>query len=180
MIQIRNSVFETNSSSTHSIAIPKSVSEYSRYMQFEFGEFGWGEEEVDQLDYFYTALYELYSGEELQQHLNQLEDILSRHGIEYTMADRNISRFYNCAYIDNASNLRQLVDELFLDEDKLLRFLTCGLVFTSNDNGGTDGFIERDEEYIERYDWDLKQCVEEINPFYMKDADDYEWYYKGN
>lgn len=40
MKTIRSNVFETNSSSTHSIAIPKNCSE-TNYISFHIGEFGW-------------------------------------------------------------------------------------------------------------------------------------------
>ena len=57
MRQIRSSVFETNSSSTHSIAIPRS-SPLIKGIAFQIGEFGWGFNSVDPADYFYTAIYE--------------------------------------------------------------------------------------------------------------------------
>lgn len=41
--QIRKSVFETNSSSTHAICITKKKDNYKLpdHIDFEFGEFGW-------------------------------------------------------------------------------------------------------------------------------------------
>ena len=56
MRQIRNGVFETNSSSTHSIAIPRSCNNIN-YISFHIGEFGWEWEEANPADYFYTAIY---------------------------------------------------------------------------------------------------------------------------
>ena len=41
MIQIRNGVFETNSSSTHSICIPKKTSIKRDSIYFGIGEYGW-------------------------------------------------------------------------------------------------------------------------------------------
>ena len=55
MKTIRSNVFETNSSSTHSIAIPKNC-EATNFISFHVGDFGWGWEEVDPADYFYTAI----------------------------------------------------------------------------------------------------------------------------
>lgn len=42
--QIRKSVFETNSSSTHAICITKKKDNYKLpdHIDFEFGKFGWG------------------------------------------------------------------------------------------------------------------------------------------
>ena len=63
MKTIRSNVFETNSSSTHSIAIPKNC-ETNNFISFHVGDFGWGWEEVDPADYFYTAIYETSNTEE--------------------------------------------------------------------------------------------------------------------
>ena len=52
MKQIRNGVFETNSSSIHSIAISKEpVINFLDTIHFRLGEFGWEFDEVDSGDY---------------------------------------------------------------------------------------------------------------------------------
>ena len=56
MRQIRKGTFETNSSSTHSLAIPKDSVKYPKSISFHLGEFGWGWEEEDPADYLYTAI----------------------------------------------------------------------------------------------------------------------------
>lgn len=64
MKQIRNSVFETNSSSTHSVTISMSGGDYlekpSELPVIKFGEFGWEEvkysEVEDKLSYFVTMI----------------------------------------------------------------------------------------------------------------------------
>ena len=56
MIQIRSSVFETNSSSTHSIAISKKPVVAGKYIRFCIGEFGWANGIADTADYLYTYL----------------------------------------------------------------------------------------------------------------------------
>ena len=57
MIQIRSNVFETNSSSTHSICIQKKPvdADYS-YIAFHAGEYGWEERIVNLGNYLYTAI----------------------------------------------------------------------------------------------------------------------------
>ena len=83
MKTIRSNVFETNSSSTHSIAIPKNC-ETNNFISFHVGDFGWGWEEVDPADYFYTAIYETSNTEEeLKQKLDKLSSILESRGISY-------------------------------------------------------------------------------------------------
>ena len=61
MIKIRQNVFETNSSSTHSIAIPKEC-DTSRlsHIVFGFGKFGWEKDEVDPINYLYTGIMDAY------------------------------------------------------------------------------------------------------------------------
>ena len=41
MISIRYNTFETNSSSTHSLAVPKKVEHIPSDVRFHFGDFGW-------------------------------------------------------------------------------------------------------------------------------------------
>ena len=84
--------------------------------------------------------------------------------------------------IDHGSELTDFVDELLTDEDKLVRFLSRGLVFTGNDNSDTEErcFIKRDTEYFKEYDWRTKTESKIKNPYYMTDQNDYDWYWKGN
>jgi hypothetical protein len=191
--QIRNNVFETNSSSTHSIAIPKKCETPSN-ISFYTGDFGWSFSEVDAVNYFYTAIYETSETEtEVLEKIQKLKDILESHGVEYHFttprthtwhSDYN-DKYYFClddGGIDHGYELKDFVDELLNDEDKLLRFLGGGLVFTGNDNSDTEErcFIKRNEEYLDDWDWSTKQRFKVKNPYYMSDHEDYDWYYKGN
>lgn len=178
MIQIRSGVFETNSSSTHSIAIPRNSGTPSR-IHFYVGEFGWGFEEVDAADYFYTALYETSETMvEFEEKLEKLKAILKSHNIEASFEDANCNErngwlSYD-GYIDHGYELKSFVDELLNNEDKLLRFLGGGLVFTGNDNCDSMGFTERNMEFI--HDWDSMYKVK--NKYYMPNHNEYEWYDK--
>lgn len=193
MKQIRQNVFETNSSSTHSIAIPKKC-EAPRSVDFHTDEFGWSFDEVDASNYFYTAIYETSETEdEALEKIEKLKSILESHGIEYYFAkvkshtwhsDYNDKEYFSLddGYIDHGDELKSFVDELLDDEDKLLRFLGGGLVFTGNDNSdiGASCFIERCEEYLDDYDWETKLEFKIKNPYYMSDHEKYDWYFKGN
>lgn len=184
--QIRTMVFETNSSSTHSIAIPKNC-ETVNHVDFHVGRFGWEFVQVDAANYLYTAIYEIsYSKEELSEKIEKLENILYEHGIYFDLDRPKIdvwhddyeNRDYLClddGYIDHGCELRDFVDELLNNGDKLVRFISGGLVFTGNDNSDSEGFISRNEEFIEDYDGHIKK-----NRYYINNHADYEWYYKGN
>lgn len=193
MKQIRNNVFETNSSSTHSIAIPKRC-EVPSSVALYTDEFGWSFDEVDAANYFYTAIYETSETEsEVQEKIEKLKNILEAHDIEYHFArvkshtwhsDYDDRDYFSLddGYIDHGYELKGFVEELLNDEDKLLRFLSGGLVFTGNDNSDTEQrcFISRDEEFLDDYDWSTRQTFKIKNPYYMSNHEDYEWYYKGN
>lgn len=185
MIQVRKGVFETNSSSTHSIAIPRNCSSTIGGICFQVGEFGWGWESVDPADYFYTAIYTVSETlAEAEEKICRLKDILNYYNIEFNFEDVECEEHNGWlsfdGYIDHGYELKDFVDELLNNGDKLVRFLSGGLVFTGNDNSESNGFISRNEEFIENYDWRSRTCYKERNPYYMSDCDDYEWHYKGN
>lgn len=66
-IIIRNGIFETNSSSVHSICISKKPVENvkGKKIAFYLGEYGWENETVDTTDYLYTAIMCQSNSEEL-------------------------------------------------------------------------------------------------------------------
>lgn len=189
--QIRSNVFETNSSSTHSIAIPRNC-ESTNNVSFYIGEFGWGFEEVDAADYLYTAIYESSETEsEAKEKIEKLENILNERGIAYHFGrvdshiwhDNYENKDYlslDNGYIDHGYELKDFVEELLNNGDKLVRFISGGLVFTGNDNSDSNGFISRYEEFIEDYDWRTHTTIKDKNQYYMSNHEDYEWYYKGN
>lgn len=191
--QIRNSVFETNSSSTHSIAIPKDC-KATNNVNFYIGEFGWDWKEVDAADYLYTAIYYMAETDsEAKEKVEKIKSVLEERGIDYHFGrveshiwhddDDNKDYFsLDNGYIDHCYELKDFLDELLNDEDKLIRFLSGGLVFTGNDNSNTEErcFVNRDEEYLDDYNWRTGQSFKIKNPYYMSNHADYEWYYKGN
>ena len=191
MIQIRSSVFETNSSSTHSIAIPRNCTS-ATHVSFCIDEFGWGCEEADAANYLYTAIYMLSESEaEAKEKIEKLKNVLNERGISYYFGrveshvwhDKYDNTDYFCldnGYIDHGYELKDFVDELLNNEDKLVRFISGGLVFTGNDNSDNYGFIRRYEEFTEDYDWRTKTTTKYKNQYYMSNHEDYEWYYKGN
>lgn len=191
--QIRSSVFETNSSSMHSIAIPRNCKAVDS-VHFNIGEFGWEWDEADAANYLYTAIcFNSDSESEVNEKIERLKNILNKRGIScefgdiesHIWHDEYDNKDYFCldnGYIDHGYELKEFVDELFNDEDKLVRFISGGLVFTGNDNSNTEDwcFISRNQEYLEKHDWFTKTTTQIKNPYYMSNHTDYEWYDKGN
>lgn len=166
--QIRSSVFETNSSSTHSIAISKKKPVIGKYIHFGIGEFGWENDCVDTADYLYTAILEQDESEEL---LNKLKEILDKYSIEY-----EFDKWLGYGYIDHSYELREFMFAILDDEDLLMRYLFGdSMVYTGNDNQDDcpNGCNIACEKY---YDYDSDKMV--ANPYH--DPENYDYFYKGN
>ena len=164
---IRHDTFETNSSSVHSLAIPKHTEgNYPNSIHFRIGEFGWEfTDGNDPASYLYTAIL-TYFVEEKRQHrqekLDYLKEVLDRHYIEYTF-DEPIwwkGNDYDCldnGNIDHSNALGEFLEAVFATETTLLDFIFYGIVVTGNDNS--------------------EDSNPDCNYYYDKD---YDWYYKGN
>lgn len=176
--QIRNNVFETNSSSTHSIAISKKPVVIGKSIHFGIGEFGWENDCVDTADYLYTAILEQDNRDDL---LNRLKEILNSYSIEYEFDEplwrqSSYGNYLGYGYIDHSYELREFLDTILSDEDLLMRYLFGDSnVYTGNDNQDPcpNGCDIADEEY---YDWGSNKMV--INPYH--DPENYDYFYKGN
>lgn len=182
MIQIRQGVFETNSSSTHSIAIPKKCDTIVNQVHFGLDEYDWENKTVhDTASYLYTAIMCAYKEEERIKKLAQLTTILNEHNIAYTFEKPQwVNGWYGNKVIDNghidhAYETRELVEALLDDEDMLLRYLSNGVVYTGNDNQE----LRPDACNIaDDYMWDYDRDVEVENPYH--DEESYDYFYKGN
>ena len=188
MISIRYNTFETNSSSTHSLAVPKKVEHIPSDIRFHFGEFGWRrEDDIDPADYLYTGIV-TGSQEIREKYLPKLKEVMERNNIKAKYANYELSSYKwdgkteyyvsgDYGYVDHAYELEYFFEWLFEDDDRVLRFISDGLVFTGNDNDDESaGFVNRDEKEI--YDWETGE--NRPNPYYMENCDEYDWFYKGN
>ena len=181
--QIRNSVFETNSSSTHSIAISKKPAIIRKSIHFGIGEFGWSNGCANPADYLYTAILEQDNRDDL---LNKLKEILDKYSIEYKFeepewvksSDGNYKWLDN-GYVDHSYELREFLEVILSNEDLLMRYLFGDSnVYTGNDNedGDPSGCRIADEYY-----WDedeMGNYVKKPNPYH--DSENYDYFYKGN
>lgn len=179
MFQIRNGVFETNSSSTHSICIPKETKTTVNQVHFGIGEYGWVNESVDPASYLYTAI--LYLGyDKCEERLLRLTDILNKHDIAYTFEEPqweewNGRKYLENGYVDHGCEARQIVETLLNDEDMLIRYLSEGEVYTGSDNQDPD-YSGCDIAFEYMYDYDTNE--ETPNPYH--DEEKYDYFYKGN
>lgn len=169
--QIRRGVFETNSSSTHSICISKAPVTLGKHIYFAAGEYGWENACVDASSYLYTAILEMDDKDEL---INKLKGILDKYSIEYTFKEP--SGWYGIDHVDEA---REFIDAVLSDEDMLMRCLFGdSIVYTGNDNQDDDpGGCNIADEYIWIENED-GEYIEQKNPYY--DPEHYEYFIKGN
>ena len=93
MIQERKNIFETNSSSTHSVCLTNATNKYNwneldeyvssedRRLHIKFGEFGWGDDEYEdaynKLSYLLTMILELRKASFGKEGIKTLEEFYS-------------------------------------------------------------------------------------------------------
>lgn len=171
MKKIRKSVFETNSSSTHSICIAKCDEELTipKSLHFEFGEFGWQYSTLQSINekasYLYTGF--ISEGREDDAFLKIFEVLRSK-GIEVT-AEKPIYEMYiytnhrgelvevklnQNGYIEDSGELNDFLNDICKDENKLMNYLFSDLSFiiTGNDNHKEEA-VDIDVDYPHyRYD----------------------------
>ena len=174
MLQIRHGVFETNSSSTHSICISKTHVDVpkGKKIYFTFGKYGWDDRTVgDTASYLYTGIY----GDEGA--LTKLKSILDKWGVEYEFEQPRDSGwgYLEHGYVDHSEGLREFVFAVLSDEDLLARYLfgnAC--IYTGNDNEDNDPetFGQARSYY---YD---EECERRDNPYH--DPEHFDYFFKGN
>lgn len=183
MIQVRNNVFETNSSSTHSIAISKHPVVIGKAISFRIGEFGWENDIANTADYLYTAILEQRNSNEL---LNKLKDILDKYSIEYHFEEPEYQissdgkyKWMKYGYIDHGYELDEFLNAILSNEDLLMRYLFGNsTVYTGNDNQDcVPSGCNIADEYTYEED-ENGRYVEVLNPYH--DPVNYEYFYKGN
>lgn len=160
MRQIRMNVFETNSSSTHSICISKQnrdiPEELPKLLIFRHAEFGWDHmtyhDTQNKANYLYQAIYDLYrynifTREEYNKILTKIADILIKYDVmtEFDPVQKDAYGI-EYGYIDHAEELGDFIRWICRGEKKLLRYLFSGKSFivTGNDNEGHDVKIHVD------------------------------------
>lgn len=165
MIEIRSSIFETNSSSVHVLVIPKDTSISIPHKVFlSGGEYGWSfDTEQDTLNYFYQACVD-----QGREELEKFFDYLKSKGVEeihapeinWVKSEWNGKEHEyaenNDGYIDHCEEIP--LDELFANENLLDRFLFGNGSFVETGNDNSDGCPDEDN-----YDHDIYDTIEKGN-----------------
>lgn len=160
MKQIRRNVFETNSSSTHSICITKNdlLNDKRTFVDFTFGEFGWEYGTLttirEKASYLYTGIYSVCydDSKRLKYCLDSVKETLSSNGIDCEFEEKSKS-YWDNGYVDHGNELNDFVNDLVGDSDKLMRYLFSddSFVITGNDNDESDVDINVDYEHNKYY-----------------------------
>lgn len=201
MIQVRHNIFETNSSSSHALALSKEA-DYKNHpdvVYFNQGEFSWEDEEVSSADYLYTYILTQVEGwyrddviavEEIldSYYIKRIDDLLSKFGIKcifdgYTIENDSYGGSGGVeitGYIDHQSQdmLSAIFYDLMDDEKLLYRYLFASHVYTGNDNESSeapDHILKRDygDAQIEKWNYTTERYDYTDNPYYDPEHFDY-------
>jgi hypothetical protein len=145
MFNIRKGIFETNSSSTHSICVSKN-NDYKipSSLKFEVGEYGWQNEflyDSEELaSYLYTAIYEVYENREIEDFKNYIYEVLGKHDCEAEFVEPEVGEWgLKEGYIDHCYETKDFLEAVRHSEKRLLRFLFSpeSFILLGNNNDET-------------------------------------------
>ena len=145
MKTIRKGVFETNSSSTHSICIATDTTiDFPKSLHFEFGEFGWECDTLNSIEekasYLYTGLFNNERFKDIESIINILETkniiVTKEEAIESTHSykDNNgelvsYTSYDNTGYVGHSDDMDSFLDEMASNNDSLFKYLFSPLSF---------------------------------------------------
>lgn len=167
-VQIRRGVFETNSSSTHSISIDTSERfiKIPKKLVFKAGEYGWEfhrySSAEDKASYLFTGIIDAYQKEEAEKYLDIIKEWLEEEGVEeiefpeITYSEEGWSSKVNGSdyfYVDHASELLDFLEWIFQTKDHLIRFLFSPRSFIATGNDNSDEELDDEVNYdVERFE----------------------------
>jgi len=150
MKKIRNAVFETNSSSSHSISVSDvnsdelmdnvMVMDENDNVVVEPGEFGWEEEvyndSVTKASYMLTYIKN-YCGDRESEFEEMLKDVIKEQtGCNDVIFNESGDKYYNYGYIDHQSSSNDQLHWVFENKETLRQFIFNreSILETDNDN----------------------------------------------
>lgn len=163
MLNIRKSLFETNSSSMHSICIQRNNQfiDIPEKLNLQPGEFGWDCEVLTSPltlgSYLYTALLcNLRNNKkELSDWKTYIYEACHNVGCEVDFSEPTVDEYgFTHYYIDHGSDyaIIDFLDKLRHNEKRLIRFLfgQHSFIITSNDNNGYDFFYDTKNKLVDQ------------------------------
>jgi len=145
-LKIRSNVFETNSSSTHSICVTKNniLDKKLNNIEFTIGEFGWECRIIYDVDTKAKYLYTAILVEDKLDLIDKIKIILDNNNIEYNFETPEYETWeyegreytnLKYGYIDHSEDLDEFLN-ICEDENKLMRYLFSSesFIITGNDN----------------------------------------------
>ena len=181
-MQIRQGVFETNSSSIHAICISKDHDvdklDFPLSIEFVRDEFGrWNDKLSDtheKASYLYEAILGIYKNN-ADEKLRHIENVLSKCGITCSFEDSSYG------YIDHviSGDLKCWIEEMMNDDEMLLTYLFGdAFIITGNDE---DGIIDEIlHNGVTKVDTDWRSYTEYDFDHYKSEFDSYDIYEKVN
>jgi hypothetical protein len=165
---VRKNIFETNSSSTHSIVVGNNGEDVyaglPKRLEFHGDEFGWEHrlytDTQTKANYLFTSL--IYT-DTPHEYVERIKSTLAKWGIEATFEEIVEKRYSSgdvyyeidgdYSYVDHGGQNRELVKELCEDEAKLMIYLFSdgSYVETSNDNNDYPILGEEPENVLMEY-----------------------------
>jgi hypothetical protein len=143
---IRQSVFETNSSSTHSICVAKTTDlNIPSTLHFEVGDFGWEwgalRSTTEKASYLYTGIMH---SETDGKYMEPLKKTLQDAGIDATFEE-----YDDDGYVDHSSELYEFLESLIPSSEATLSFLFSpfSYILTGNDNDENTDELKIVESY---------------------------------
>ena len=184
--QIRQGVFETNSSSTHAICISKNHDTSNLKLPdsvlFDHGEFGWECRKLrhvwEKASYLYEAILGTYYVNNSEEQLNHLKEILNKHGVECDFEPTS-GKYWDDGYIDHVGedDMPGWLENMMSDDDVLLTYL-FGDAFVITGNNNDDCFRDAMYETVAEINTDYGTWNEYGD--YKEEYKNYDIYYKGN
>ena len=156
MMKIRRGMFETNSSSTHTIIVTDRKTEPSNLVDFSIGEFGWEFRRLDTIDekasYLYTMACEILGRDVYQD----FYEVLVKYGVECSCSGpakfarwKDGDPYLDNGYVDHCYEGVDFVKRMMDHEHALIKYLFSPESFVVMGNDNCD-------EY--EYEWMQDQC----------------------
>lgn len=192
---IRKNTFETNSSSTHAIAIPKEPS-YKKlsHVDFKWGEFGWEYviyyDTPNKANYLYTMI-RYFNGEYIPEYnksnlyLETIKKYLDEENITYSF-ELSTDDTWGDGYIDHGGDTPDVIEGILKTKESFLAYLFDERAYVSTGNDNDRGYYipgigSSDDYYNWTYGDDAYRIGREKYENALKEyKQEYDLFYKGN